>query len=181
MVPVDSIPTDCSSLCSSNVLNVKGQNVYIIPLRYKENKGGREVLLNCGLKILWSWEQLILFHVSSNPYPIFIMYWSQWSGIHWASPPIQTLRYQQNQDKGGKELESNPLKPAFLWCMHTALRPKQTNLTLRLIQSCIYENKNPTSTSLQCKQWCHLTAKLPQIGSYPNVLQAKNSIFLDVM
>lgn len=121
-----------------------------IPLRYKENKGGREVLLNCGLKILWSWEQLILFHVSSNPYPIFIMYWSQWSGIHWASPPIQTLRYQQNQDKGGKELESNPLKPAFLWCMHTALRPKQTNLTLRLIQSCIYEHKNPTSTSLQC-------------------------------
>lgn len=112
-VPVDSIPKDCSSICSSNVLNVKGQNVYIFHWGIKKIKGAGKYFWTVVLKILWSWEQLILFHVSSIPYPIFIMYWSQWSGIHWASPPIQTLRYQQNQDKGGKELESNPLKPAF--------------------------------------------------------------------
>lgn len=115
-VPVDSIPKDCSSICSANVLKKKreGPKGLHFPLRYRENKGGvGKYFWIAALKILWSWEQLILFHVSSIPYPIFIMYWSQWSGIHWASPPIQTLRYQQNQNKGGKELESNPLRPAF--------------------------------------------------------------------
>lgn len=49
-VPVDSIPTDCSSLCSSNVLNVKGQNVYIFHWGIKKIKGAGKYFWTVVLK-----------------------------------------------------------------------------------------------------------------------------------